>query len=207
MDTNFFLRGFVIGFSIAVPVGPIGLLCIQRTLARGQIAGLLSGLGAATADAIYGAIAAFGLTIISAILMQQVFWFRLVGGIFLIYLGVCTFRSKPAEQAVSAQGDTLWRVYGSTLVLTLTNPATILSFVAVFAGLGLATAAGDRTTALVLVFGVFLGSALWWLLLSSGVSLFKTRLTARHLQWLNRGSGIIITAFGIVALLSSAWGS
>jgi len=204
MDGQLFWRGLVIGFSIAAPVGPIGLLCIQRTLHRGRVAGLLSGLGAATADAIYGAIAAFGLTIISAILMQQVFWFRLIGGLFLVYLGVVTFRSKPADKATSAWGNTLWGIYGSTLVLTLTNPATILSFLAVFAGLGLATAAGDRTAALLLVFGVFLGSALWWLVLSSGVCLLHTRFTDRHLQWLNRGSGIILTAFGIVALLP--WG-
>jgi len=206
MDLQFFLRGLIIGFSIAAPVGPIGLLCIQRTLNVGRMAGLLSGLGAATADAIYGAIAAFGLTIISAILMQQVFWFRLIGGLFLIYLGVGTFRSKPAAQAASAQGKNLFGMYGSTLMLTLTNPATILSFLAVFAGLGLATVEGDRTTAVLLVCGVFLGSALWWLLLSSGVCLLHTRFTACHLRWLNRGSGIILIAFGVVALLPWGWG-
>lgn len=206
MDLSVFGRGLAVGFAIAAPVGPIGVLCIRRTLAYGRLAGLLSGLGAATADAIYGVVAGFGLTLISAILVEQIFWFRLIGGIFLIYLGVRTFISKPTETAAPIQAQGLWKVYASTIFLTLTNPATILAFGFIFAGLGLAAAGGDRATAIWLVLGVFLGSAAWWVLLSSGVSLLQTRLTARHLRWLNRGSGIVLTAFGIVALWPSSWG-
>ena len=200
MALDFFLRGLVIGFSIAAPVGPIGVLCIRQTLTLGRLARVLSGLGAATADAIYGVIAGFGLTIMSAILMEQLFWLRLFGGGFLVYLGVRTFCSRPAQEAASVTAEGLIGVYGSTLLLTLTNPATILSFVAVFAGLGLATVESDPTMALLLVGGVFLGSALWWLILSFGVSLLHAQFTTHGLQWLNRVSGCIITAFGIVAL-------
>jgi len=205
MALDFLLRGLVMGFSIAAPVGPIGVLCIRQTLTLGRLAGVLSGLGAATADAIYGAIAGFGLIIISAILVEQLFWLRLLGGGFLIYLGFRTFFSQPAQAAASATAEGLIGVYVSTLLLTLTNPATILSFVAVFAGLGLATEESDPTMALLLVGGVFLGSALWWLILSFGVSLLHAQFTTHGLQWLNRVSGCIITAFGIVAL--SYWPS
>ncbi|WP_416676715.1 LysE/ArgO family amino acid transporter [Egbenema bharatensis] len=200
MSLPFFLQGLIIGFSIAVPVGPIGILCIRRTLSDGQFIGLLSGLGAATADAIYGCIAGFGLTFVSGLLTSHVGWFRVIGGLFLCYLGVRTALAKPSETAATAQGRGWLGAYLSTLFLTLTNPATILSFIAVFAGLGLATAGGNYGAAVLLVSGVFLGSALWWLLLSSGVGLFRSRLTPKHLKWLNRISGAILLGFGIIAL-------
>ena len=202
MDVNFLLRGLIIGFSIAAPVGPIGVLCIRRTLAEGRASGLVSGLGAATADAIYGCIAGFGLTFISSILVSQQMWLRLVGGGFLCYLGLRTFLAKPAEQAASAEGNGLVGAYASTFFLTLTNPMTILSFAAIFAGLGVASASGSYASAGVLVLGVFIGSALWWLILSGGVSLFQARFNPHGLWWVNRISGVIITGFGLLALLS-----
>ena len=134
----FFLKGLLIGFSIAAPVGPIGLLCIQRTIANGRTSGLVTGLGAATADGLYGVVAAFGLTAISSFPVGQQFWFRLVGGIFLLYLGTKAFLSKPAGKAATSSQGSLFSAYGSTVFLTITNPMTILSFAAVFAGLGLA---------------------------------------------------------------------
>jgi threonine/homoserine/homoserine lactone efflux protein len=200
MHLNLFLHSLIIGFSIAAPVGPIGILCIRRTLVEGRIAGLLSGLGAATADAIYGSIAGFGLTFISGILVGHVVWFRLIGGIFLGYLGIKTILANPAEAAAAAKGFGLWGAYASTVFLTLTNPATILSFVAVFAGLGLANTGGDYVAAGILILGVFTGSALWWLLLSGGVSLLQSRFNLRYLKWLNRISGLMILIFGIIAL-------
>lgn len=200
MDLTFLVRGLVIGFSIAAPVGPIGVLCIRRTLAEGRTIGFASGLGAATADAFYGCVAGLGLTFISDLLVRQQSWLRLIGGLFLCYLGIKTLLSKPAERAAVAQGAGLVGAYGSTFLLTLTNPMTILSFAAVFAGLGLAGTAGDYTTALILVAGVFLGSALWWLLLSGGVSLVRTRFKPQGLLWGNRISGLVIVAFGLVAL-------
>jgi threonine/homoserine/homoserine lactone efflux protein len=197
-----FLRGLLIGISIAAPVGPIGVLCIRRTLAEGRLSGFISGLGAASADAIYGMIAGFGLTFISGFLVAQQRWLSLFGGIFLCYLGIRTFFSSPAQAAAPTQTAGLLRNYLSIFFLTLTNPITILSFTAIFAGLGLAENAGDYASAGLLVLGVFSGSALWWLLLSFGVSLFRERVTSQWMQWVNRISGGIVFAFGIAAVVN-----
>ncbi|MGV3754353.1 MAG: LysE family translocator [Verrucomicrobiota bacterium] len=196
---SFLLQGLLIGFSIAAPVGPIGVLCIRRSLADGPRAGLVVGMGAATADAAYGCVAGFGLTAISSFLVGQQFWLGLIGGLFLCWLGVRTFMSPPATDAAKAQGDRLAAIYFSTLLLTLTNPATILSFVAVFAGMGLG-AAPDYGAASVMVLGVFLGSACWWLILSNGVSLFRSRVTPAWMRGINRLSGGLLIAFGLYAL-------
>jgi len=195
----FLVKGFIIGFSIAAPVGPIGVLCIRRTLSDGRLTGLVSGMGAATADALYGSVAGFGLTLVSAFLLDQQFWIRLVGGAFLCYLGVKTFLSRPASQAAPVRGGGLLSAYISTLFLTLTNPLTILSFAAIFAGLGLGAGVGNYASAGVLIAGVFLGSATWWLLLSGGVSLLRRQFDQRAMRWINRFSGLIILGFGLAA--------
>jgi len=200
MDSSLFLRGLIIGFSIAAPVGPIGVLCIRRTLALGRLTGFVSGLGAATADACYGSIAALGLTLIAAFLIDQANWLRLIGGVYLCYLGIKTFRSKPAVQAAQADGQGLLGAYTSTLLLTLTNPMTILSFAAIFAGLGAGAASGNVWGALLLVAGVFLGSCTWWMILVTLTSLFRSRLSTVGLGWVNRVSGVIICVFGGIAL-------
>ena len=202
MNINFLLRGLLIGFSIAAPVGPIGVLCLRRSLAQGRLSGLVSGLGAASADAIYGSVAGFGLAFISNFLVSQQVWLRLIGGAFLCYLGIRSFLAKPASQAAPAKENGLFGDYASTFFLTLTNPMTIISFVAIFAGLGLAGARNSYASAGVLVMGVFLGSAAWWLILSSGVGLFREKFNPRGLEWVNRISGVIITGFGLFALLS-----
>jgi threonine/homoserine/homoserine lactone efflux protein len=204
MNTPSFLHALIIGFSVAAPVGPIGVLCIRRSLAEGWLIGLFTGLGAATADAIYGCIAGFGLTFISMFLVNQSTGLRLIGGLFLCGLGIKTILSQPAQEAAAIERRSrgLLAAYGSTVFLTVTNPATILSFAAVFAGLGLTANQGDYTGALVLVSGVFLGSALWWLTLSGGVSLFRSYFNSRRLKWLNRISGLILLVFGIIALSS-----
>jgi threonine/homoserine/homoserine lactone efflux protein len=181
-------------------VGPIGVLCIRRTLAEGQLYGLVSGLGAATADALYGCVAAFGLTFISSFLIGHKLWLSLIGGLFLLYLGIKTLLSKPAEDAAKSEGKGLFGAYASTFLLTVTNPMTILSFVAIFAALGLGSTTGSYASALILVLGVFCGSATWWLLLSGGVGLFRNKFNAKGLLWVNRISGAIITLFGVIAL-------
>jgi threonine/homoserine/homoserine lactone efflux protein len=203
VDISFLLKGLIIGFSIAAPVGPIGVLCIRRTLTEGRASGLVSGLGAATADAIYGGIAGFGLAFISSFLVSQQGWLRLIGGLFLCYLGLKTLLAKPAEQAALAKGNGLVGAYASTFFLTLTNPMTIISFAAIFSGLGLARTSGNYVSAGVLVLGVFIGSALWWLILSGGVGVFREKFNPHGLQWVNRISGAIITGFGLWALLSA----
>jgi len=204
LDSSFLISGLVIGFSIAAPVGPIGVLCIRRTLAEGRLHGLISGLGAATADAMYGCIAAFGLTFISDVLVQQQVWLRLVGGAFLILLGVKTVLSKPSEESSSEKRTGLLGAYGSTFFLTLTNPVTILSFAAIFAGVGLGSAVADYGSAALLVISVFAGSALWWLILSGAVGLLRKKVTPSVLRWINRVSGAIITGFGVIILVSIA---
>ncbi|HKV45643.1 MAG TPA: LysE family translocator [bacterium] len=204
MDHSFFLRGLIVGFSIAAPVGPIGVLCIRRTLAEGRAVGFISGLGAATADGTYGLIAAFGLTSIAAFFVGHQLWLRVVGGAFLLFLGYKTLAAHPAVRPAVGTGDTrLVGAYSSTLFLTLTNPMTILSFAAVFAGLGLGTAAGDYRTAGVLVLGVFLGSALWWGVLSGLTGMFRSRFDRGGLRWVNMISGTIITAFGVAAIAAA----
>ena len=202
MDFSLFVKGLIIGFSIAAPVGPIGVLCIRRTLAEGRISGFVSGMGAATADALYGCVAGFGVTYISNFLMGQQFAFRLIGALFLGYLGARIFFSKPAEAPSKAEGKGLAGAYASTLFLTLTNPVTILAFAAIFAGLGLGNSGGDYTAGMLLVLGVFLGSAAWWLFLSTGVGLFRTWFNGPRLRWVNRLSGVIIAGFAFLAFLS-----
>jgi len=203
MSLDFLLKGIILGFSIAAPVGPIGVLCIRKTLQFGRFSGLCSGLGAAFADSFYAVIAAFGLTVISNFLLAGQFWFRFIGGCFLLYLGWKTFISKPASDSKNVPHTTLLNDFISTFFLTITNPMTILSFLAIFAGLGLSSVHGDYFQAGGLVLGVFLGSAAWWLLLSEGVTLFRKKVSQKVMTWINRIAGLIILAFGIGALLST----
>jgi threonine/homoserine/homoserine lactone efflux protein len=199
MALNFLLKGLVVGLSIAAPVGPIGLLCIRRSLEQGRVVGLVTGLGAATADAAYGCIAGFGLTAVSGFLLAHVSLLRVGGGAALCYLGVRTFLSAPAQREAQVKADGLASAYFSTLVLTLANPLTILSFVAIFAGFGL-TASPSYGAAAVLVAGVFVGSALWWLFLSTSVALMRHRVSDSWMQAINRLSGGGIVAFGLYSL-------
>ena len=203
MDLGLILRGIVIGFSIAAPVGPIGVLCIRRTLAEGRLVGLATGLGAATADALYGCMAAFGLTALTNRLIGAGLWIRLIGGAFLLYLGIRTLLAKPGERAAAASGSGLAGAYLSTFVLTLTNPMTILSFLAVFAAMGMGSTHPEPLAAVSLVVGVFAGSALWWLGLSAVVSMLRSKFDARALRWVNIGSGLVIVAFAVAALVGA----
>lgn len=198
-----FLQGLILGFSIAAPVGPIGVLCMRRTLAHGRAAGFVSGLGAATADALYGSIAGFGLTAVANWLITYQSTLQLVGGLFLCYLGVKTWLTPAADQPAEASAEnSLWGAYASTFFLTVTNPLTILSFGAMFAGLGLVGSSSSYGAAGLLITGVFLGSAGWWLALTAGVNLVRHKFTPVHLTWVNRFSGVLILGFGLLALLS-----
>ena len=198
MVTGFFARGCLLGFCIAAPVGPIGVLCLRRSLTQGWLPGLVTGLGAATADALYGAVAGFGLTSISTFLVRQTFWLGLVGGLFLCRMGWGILRSEPRPiEAGGAPGAAgLAGAYCSTVLLTLSNPMTILSFVAAFAGLGLGVGV-DFPAAAALVAGVWVGSAAWWLLLSAGAGWFRDRLRGGAGRWINRLSGLVILGFGV----------
>ncbi|MEA2582432.1 MAG: hypothetical protein QOF33_517 [Thermomicrobiales bacterium] len=206
LDWNLLPRGVLIGLSVAAPVGPMAILCMRRTLAHGRWAGFVSGLGVATADACYGAVAAFGLTSVADALVDQADRIRIFGGLFLLYLGIKTMRTRPA--AADRVDDTKRApdslvAYGSTLGLTLTNPTTILSFAAIFAGFGVASEDRKRASAVALVVGVFAGSALWWLLLTGGTGLLREWLTVDRLTWINRVSGAVIVLFGALAIAST----
>lgn len=199
---SLFIKGLIIGFAIAAPVGPIGVLCIQRSLHDGFKIGLSTGLGAALADGTYGLIAGFGLTAISSLLVKQQFWIKLAGGMFLLYLGLKLFFKKPQAASKGKLDRSLTHALGTTYLLTLTNPATILSFVAVFAGLGLGTTSTNYVDAFILVFGITLGSAIWWLLLSGGVAfILHHRLSPALLSGINKLSGVILFVFGLLAIL------
>ena len=197
-------RGALTGLAIAAPVGPIGILCIRSALSHGFRNGLAVGMGAASADALYGAVAACGLTAVSSVLVRWQTPVQLGGGLFLCYLGWVTFRSKPARQNAGAVSPHLAKTYAATVVLTLTNPATILSFIAIFAGLGLG-AAPDPRLAGVTVLGVFLGSALWWVFLSGVAAALSAWVNEQAMGWINRASGAILGTFGLLALLHVAW--
>lgn len=200
MIIDAFTRGLGIGFAVAAPVGPIGMLVIRRTLAEGRLMGLVTGLGAAVADAFYGAVGAFGLTFISSFLLGHGIWTRLLGGLFLCYLGIDTFRALPKEERIAAPDLRYAGAFFTTVLLTLANPITILSFMAIFAGLGLGVG-GGYAAATAAVAGVLLGSALWWVILSGGVSLLRHRLGLGMTQWINRVSGACLLLFGCAALL------
>jgi threonine/homoserine/homoserine lactone efflux protein len=202
MNMGLFLKGFLVGFLIAMPVGPIGVLCIQRTLHKGKLHGMVSGLGAATADAIYGFIAAFGLTFISSFLVKEQLWLRLFGGSFLCYMGARVFLSKSRQRTAPGNGTSYVRDYVSAFILTLTNPTTFLAFAAAFAGLGLVRMIEHHIAALLLVAGVFVGSGLWWLMLSGIAATFLGKLLYNRPAWLNKVSGAAIIVFGIFVLLT-----
>lgn len=205
MNISFFIKGLVFGFSIAAPVGPIGILCIRRSLALGWRAGLLTGMGAATADAIYGFMAAFGLAGITGFLVGQQGWIQLLGGIFLCGLGVRIFSTPPDDASTPSPNTHGAAGYLSALLLTLTNPMTILSFAAVFAGMGLGSIASGPSAATWLVIGVFSGSMAWWVILSSASSRFNRRIRSGTMGWINRLSGVVLTGFGLIALLGRFW--
>ena len=198
-----FAKGLAFGFLLAATVGPLWILCFRRTLAHGRLFGFVSGMGVATADALYGLVAAFGLTVVSNFLLAQKFWLGLIGGAFLCWLGVKTLRSHPGDRAAEASASSLAMAYSSTLALTLTNPATILAFVAIFAGLGLASS-GSYAEASLVVLGVVIGSASWWVMLALGADWMRTRSGPRTLRGINVVAGISILAFGVYQLATLA---
>jgi threonine/homoserine/homoserine lactone efflux protein len=202
MDTHVGLavRGLVVGFTIAAAVGPISLLTIRRTLAHGQLYGLVSGLGVATADASYAGIAAFGLTAVSGLLISGRLALGLVGGLIIATIGIRTIRSRPGEAATTTERPGLPAAYGSIYALTMTNPMTILSFAAVFAGLGFAAGATSLLEAAVLTLGVWAGSSLWWVVLTTVVGWLRGRVSTQGLVWVNRISGSALVVFGLAAI-------
>lgn len=194
MKGELFLKGLAFGFVLAATVGPMWVLCLRRTLAHGAVVGFASGMGIAVADGLYGAVAAFGLTAVSGLLAAHSFWIGLVGAAFLLYLGVKALLARPEPERGEERYSGVPAAFLSTLGLTLTNPPTILAFAAIFAGLGLVSTANYAAAALI-VLGVFLGSAGWWVILAAGAGRLRSRIRPAHLRGVNIVSGIAILAF------------
>ena len=207
MDLDFPLRGLAAGFIIAAPVGPVNVLCIQRTLEKGWKPGIVAGLGAAFADSLYGGIAGFSISIIIQFLVREEFWLRLIGGMLLMVIGVVYYFKPPLSLAVGKNGagkngGSANSDFASAFLLTLANPTTVLSFLTVLATLGLGRHRPLWETSL-LIAGIFCGSMTWWLILTSGTNLLRDKITDRSLAWMNRVAGIAIGVFGLVNIVLS----
>jgi threonine/homoserine/homoserine lactone efflux protein len=202
MSVYLLIEGLMIGLVVAVPVGPLGLLCINRALMLGPVCGLFSGLGVATADAIAAGIAALGITLVSSFLADHQIALRLIGGVFLCYLGVKIFRTEAVSRVPVNSVNGLASAFATTFLLTLSSPVTVLSFVAIYAGWHVPALHGRYIAAAMLTAGVFTGSALWWVALFIGLTTFRDRFNLTFLFWVHRASGAIIAIFGVVVLLS-----
>jgi len=201
MGFIFFIKGIIIGFALAVPIGPIGILCIRKTITEGRLHGLLVGLGGATADLLYSSIAAFGITAISTVIDTHRFWIRLSGGTFLLFLGVFTYYARPRARKIMIRNKEMMKSFLFTMLLAFTNPLTIFAFIAVFAMLGIGHAIGYFYVSL-LVFGVFTGSSLWFLLISSSANYYGVKFNSILLPRINKVTGILIFMSGIIAIVS-----
>jgi threonine/homoserine/homoserine lactone efflux protein len=204
-----FGSGVIIGFAIAAPVGPVGVLCAQRTLHDGRVAGLVSGLGAAVADTMFGLVAAFGLSVISDFLLNHQVWIRGIGGVVLIILGIKILVAGPGQpnnRAGPASANDHMSMFASTFVLTIANPVTIMTFAGIFAAFGVMKAVVTAIDAWVLVAGVFVGSSLWWLFIALGINFLRASISHHGMRWVGRVSATIILIFGALAILSIATG-
>jgi threonine/homoserine/homoserine lactone efflux protein len=199
---NLFVKGLIVGFCLAAPVGPIAAICVQRTISKRWLSGLVSGMGAAVADALYGAVAAFGATIISEFLITERTWLQRIGGGILLLLGLRLLLMKKVEaRSNGAQSRGLVGDFVSTLILTLTNPMTFVAFAAIFATMGIGAVRGQPILTAELVGGVFLGSALWWVILCGGAYLIRHHFDFRKLTTINRATGVFVIAVGLVYLI------
>jgi threonine/homoserine/homoserine lactone efflux protein len=202
MPFAFLLKGILVGIVIAVPVGPVGVLCVRRTIFQGRLLGLLSGIGAATADLLFGVVAGFGLTVVQQWLLDYQDWLRAGGGLFLLWIGAAALRKRELSAAeTSRSGEDFVQAFLSTFLLTITNPITILAFLGVFAAVGFSGGEATLPNGLMLIAGVGAGSLLWWLGIAFGAGLFRGRLDEKHLLWINRGSGAILILSGLGLLV------
>ncbi len=204
MHIALIIKGITIGLIVSAPLGPIGVLCVQRTLNKGFKSGFISGLGAAFADIIYAVIAGFSVTIISDFLLAYQDYFKIIGGLFLLYMAFRIFTTNPGKQIrkLRTQGNNYYKDFVTSFLLTISNPVTILAFVALFAGASIVEKQGNTFNIFVLIFSVFSGAVLWWLTLISIVSIFKNRIRLRSLLRINRFSSILIVLFAILLIVS-----
>ncbi|RJX34681.1 MAG: LysE family translocator [Desulfarculus sp.] len=200
---NLHMQGLLVGVLISAPLGPVGVLCLRRSLQWGFLAGFVSGLGAAVADVFYGAVAVLGLASVSAFLLAHQFWVQLIGGVLVCLLGLKSLLARPREAGPTGRVGWLAR-WSSTFLLTLANPLLPVAYAAVYAAMGLGGLVGDYRAAGTLLLGVFVGAAAWWSFLAVLGALFSARLTSRHLVWINRAAGVLLLAVGLALLISLA---
>lgn len=203
MLTGLFLKGSLIGFSIAMPIGPVGVLCIQHSLRRGLLAGVIAGFGAALADAFFGGMAGFGVSLLSHIVARYQLWFQIIGSLVLWYLGVKIFKSQPSTITTSEVSFSCIRIFFSTFALTLTNPLTLLCFAAIYTSLGITPSDEELLPGIILTLGVLLGATLWWMALTFCVTIIGKKFQLTSSPILNRISGSILTGCGCLTGLSA----
>jgi len=204
LDLIFIIKGILIGVSVSAPLGPIGVLCIQRTLNKGFKSGLVSGVGAASADIIYAVIAGFSITFISDFLIDNQNYFRVIGGMFLIFIGAKIFTSNPAKQIrkLRTRGNNYYKDFLTSFLVTVSNPITILAFGAIFASFNMVDKETGSFPIVILILTVFSGAIIWWLSLISIITIFKHRIRLRNLLWINRVTGILIIIFALLVIAS-----
>jgi threonine/homoserine/homoserine lactone efflux protein len=206
MNSIYFVEGAIIGFSLAVPIGPVGILCVRRTLEHGLWYGLVTGLSAASCDMVNGIVAAFGMTLVSDFITLEQYWIRLVGGIILLVIGYAAFRTRSlADKAVKARRGHTWTFF-STALLVFTNPLTLFAFAAAFAVIGTKNLVGHPVSGLLLVAGVFFGSLTWFVLLAGLVHYFKEKVMRVRLTLVNRVAGTLLMLCGLYAVWNGIGG-
>jgi threonine/homoserine/homoserine lactone efflux protein len=198
------IKGIVLGFLSSIPLGPIGIICIQRTLGKGRLSGFISGLGAASADTLVAIIAGLGLSFVIDFFRSNSSILVLLGGLILLFLGAQIFFKSPIKQVRERKmnKNSLHTDYLSVLVLTLSNPLAVFVFIAIFAGLNLVKGAHNFFSIMLIFAGIFVGASLWWFMLTSFVNVYRAKFRLRNLWWLNKITGAIIFLFGMIALFS-----
>jgi threonine/homoserine/homoserine lactone efflux protein len=207
MDASVFIQGVIIGLTLAVPVGPLSLLCIQRSVNDGRFHGIASGIGIATADSFYAAVVFLGLTLISGMILAQQSLFRFIAGIVLLVIGVKVFLSAPPETNARPEHESYIRDYLTTVAIGIANPLTLLFFIAILPAFGVVFQGASQVLAAEFVAGVFCGSTLWWIILCGLIGSFRSRLSIENLRQINKISGIMIVCIGVgmLALLLLSW--
>ena len=201
MDGSLFVQGTIIGLTLAVPIGPISLLCIQRSIADGRLHGIISGIGVASSDSFYATVSFLGLTIISGLIIAQQYLFRFLAGIVLIFIGIRVFLSVPLGASTQTGHETYLKDYLSMAAIAIANPLTLLFFIVIVPGFGVVIHGNSFLSAMEFVAGVFFGSVVWWVILCGFVGTMRTRISEENLRLINRISGILISCFGAGMLL------
>ncbi len=204
MGVEFLIKGLIVGFLASIPLGPVGVLCIQRTINKGRYSGLISGMGAATVDMFFALVAALGLTYIINFIEEKQFFIQLIGGGVLIFLGTKIFNTNPIKQIRKhrRRKNKLIEDYLSVFFLTLSNPLAVFLFIAAFAGIGMVTSNDSSLKSSLIILGVFLGATLWWLTLTFLIDFFRKHFRLKQLWWINKIAGVLIIVFGVAAMLS-----